>query len=189
MRAHRPEPLLAFPSSGDVILVQGAGWVSGAIRRMTRERGEPPTIYSHVAIVIAPPLVGKGVWSTTIVEALAKGVVVRDLAAYRRKHFVVWRNRDPAVAGRAAQYALMREGERYGYTKLALHLLDWALLRNRWRVFRRLGFVDRWPICSYLVADAYRAAGQPFPVPVKACTPDDIADHIHASGDWWRVIP
>jgi len=184
-----------WPGSGDVVLVRGAGWVSSAIRLMTREPGEGRTDVSHVALVLAPPMAGRNVYTSTLIEALARGVEVRELEAYMGKSFEIWRHHDSALAGRAAEYALFREGQRYGYTKLALHFLDYALFRNRWRVFRRASSIDRWPICSYLVADAYRDAGFTWydarcggELNPRVATPDDLADVIKTSGEWWRVM-
>lgn len=184
------------PASGDVVLVEGAGWLSSAIRHMTTEPGEGPTRFSHVAMVLAPPIMGtRNVFTSTLIEALAGGVKVRELEAYIGKRYEVWRHYDGDLAGRAAVHALQREGQRYGYTKLALHLLDWALVRNRWRLFRRASSVDKWPICSYLVADAYSDAGFTwYDAPRGAelnphvATPDDLADVITGSGEWWRVL-
>lgn len=184
-----------LPASGDILLVEGASWLSDAIRTMTTEPGEGPTRFSHTGLILTPPVIGKGFYTSMVVEALGSGVKVRELSAYKGRVFEVWRYTDASLAGNAVKPALDREGERYGYTKLILHLADWVLLRNRFRLFRRASFIDRWPICSYLVAEAYAAAGYPWPCPSggeynpRMMTPDDVSDSIRASGEWWRVWP
>ena len=48
--------------------------------------------------------------------------------------------------------------------------------------------MDRYPICSWLVAHAYGAAGVHFDVPPGAATPDDIWDYVIShSGEFVRV--
>jgi hypothetical protein len=54
--------------------------------------------------------------------------------------------------------------------------------------FRRLGRVKRYPICSFLVADAYQAYGYDFGVSVYAAQPDDIWDYVTENPDIYEVI-
>jgi hypothetical protein len=67
-------------------------------------------------------------------------------------------------------------GEKYGFGKLVLHFLDWCLLGAY--VFRRLGTSERYPICSWLVADAFEAVGKRFGKDKCQAQPDDIWDFV-----------
>jgi hypothetical protein len=85
-------------------------------------------------------------------------------------------------------------GRRYGYHKLVLHLLrkiklpgKWALLNlgaNKWLSSK----VDRTPICSYIVAEAYAQVGLDFGVKASLATPDDIWDFCVSNPDKYSVI-
>ena len=57
------------------------------------------------------------------------------------------------------------------------HFLDWLLLGAYF--FRRLVPGGKYPVCSWVVADAFAAAGKNFGVEVGMATPDDIWDFIH----------
>ena len=67
-------------------------------------------------------------------------------------------------------------GKKYGTLKLCAHLLDWMCLGAYF--FRRLVPGGEYPICSWLVADAYSAAGKHFDCDPGAATPDDIWDFV-----------
>ena len=74
----------------------------------------------------------------------------------------------------------------YGYGKMFLYLLDWVLLGKY--VFRRLGRMDNYPICSWLVAHRYQKAGKRFGRPAGAATPDDIWDLVTDPQNPYRCI-
>ena len=188
------------PEAGDLFFTRSDSWLGKAIRLMTREIGEPPSIYQHVGIVVksAPT------WAdAVVVEALASGVVERrfgdgyDLTA---KRVEVWRYHDTKTRRLAAFKARKRIGQNYGYLKLLLHAGDWLVSRGRFRLLRRLGKVDRWPICSYLAAVAYKRADQEVRAASKVqrspfwrgfnpetMTPDDLHDAVTRSA-LWRVV-
>ena len=67
-------------------------------------------------------------------------------------------------------------GKRYGYVMIAAHFFDW-LFQGAY-LFRRLVPGSRYPICSWVVADAFSKADKHFGVEVGAATPDDIWDFI-----------
>ena len=72
--------------------------------------------------------------------------------------------------------ALEYEGRLYGVFKLFTHALD-RFFDNRY-VFRRLATMDRYPICSWIVAYSYkRVLGLMFGSPPNAAQPDDILDY------------
>jgi hypothetical protein len=77
-------------------------------------------------------------------------------------------------------------GRRYGYLKILAHWLDW-LLQGAY-VFRRLARQDRYPICSWVVAHAFAAAGKHFGVEPGAATPDDIWDFVTGHPDRYREV-
>lgn len=163
---------------GDVILVHGRGWLSSAIRSLTRSPGERPTWVSHCAIAVD---------EERIVEALPRGVFLRRMP-YSGNDVRIYRPLNISRAGlrRIALRAELHVGDAYGYSKLLLHGLDGLL--GGVRLFRRLAFVDRWPICSFIVADAYESEGYRFGVPMRAITPDDIADHVTTRVDHYARI-
>lgn len=184
----------------DVVLTAGGGWMSRAIRWATRKRGEPPTKYSHVGQIV----VGGALGEAELVEALAR-VVQRPLAAYAGERVAIYRplnipDRElRAIAWRARQGI----GRAYGWGKILLHLLDAKLLGDRY-VFRRLGRVRSWPICSFWVAYTFSTvhrytldpAGSPgrgrdgyhFGVPPGRATPDDIGDFVESNPEKYRCI-
>jgi hypothetical protein len=77
-------------------------------------------------------------------------------------------------------------GRKYGYLKLLAHWGDW-LLQGAY-VFRRLTTKDDYPICSWVVAYAFAAAGKHFDVEPGAATPDDIWDFVTAHPEVYEQI-
>lgn len=77
-----------------------------------------------------------------------------------------------AIVAAALDYV----GRDYSYFKILLHLLDWILQGAYF--FRRLGGIDDYPICSWVVAQSYAKAGKTFGVPPGAASPDDIWDFV-----------
>ena len=57
-----------------------------------------------------------------------------------------------------------------------LHLLDW-ILQGAY-LFRRLGGIDDYPICSWVVTQSYAKPGKTIGVPPGAASPDDIWDFV-----------
>lgn len=162
---------------GDIVFVRGDGFVSNAILRLTRRRGEGPSWVSHVAIVD----VGGPLLTAELLEAVGRvrRTTIRDSYLGRDCAIAVARPRGLTERDREVLLAEVRryEGRAYGWGKLALHFLDAALAGGR-EVFRRLSN-DRWPICSWLVARGYAALGWTFGanVTVAGAQPDDIWDY------------
>jgi hypothetical protein len=175
------EPLQA----GDIFLTRGKGLISRAIRYFSRGIGEPRTKVNHVGIVVE----GGPIATAVVVEALSKvfqhrlmdqyGGTSHEVAIYRPL------NIPPAeiaeIVGKAKSYG----GRKYGYAQVAMHLLDWMLLGAY--VFRRLGS-DNYPICSWVVANAYSATGYDFGVEAGAATPDDIWDYVTTHTDRYTCV-
>ena len=161
----------------DIVLTRGHGLLSRAIRRFTRRFSEPRTQVNHVGIVVvgdAPPE------RAIIVEALSKvrrhplgkryGNGQSDVAIYRAENLT--EEEISLIIAAANEY----EGRQYGYPKIVLHFLDW-MLQGAY-VFRRLARNNDYPICSWVVAHSYAAAGKNFNVNPGAASPDDIWDFV-----------
>jgi hypothetical protein len=161
---------------GDIFLTRGRGLVSRAIRFFTRRIGESRTKVNHVGLVVE----GGRFASAVIVEARREVERHRLVEAYggADDEVALYRPLGLSAEQRARVVAAAESyvGRRYGYGKIVLHALDWALQGAY--VFRRLGRMDDYPICSWLVAHAYAEAGVSFGVAAGAATPDDIWDHV-----------
>lgn len=161
---------------GDIFLTRGRGLISRAIRLFTRRIGESRTQVNHVGLIVA----GGTPQTATAVEALrtverhpleeAYGGAKDEVAVFRPRGLTP--DQIQGIVRAAEAYV----GRRYGYGKIVLHALDWVLQGAY--VFRRLGRMDRYPICSWLVAHAYGTVGHHFGVDPGAATPDDIWDYV-----------
>ena len=162
----------------DIVMTAGSGFLSRAIRVFTRQIGESPTKVNHVGIVVTK---SRHLGDAVIVEALWKvrrhplemryGSGESDVAIYRPLNLTD-QEKDIIVAA-ASSY----EGRSYGILKIFLHLLDSLLLGIY--LFRRLGCMDDYPICSWLVAYSFAKAEKDFGVDPGAATPDDIWDFVN----------
>ena len=170
----------------DIFFTRGEHWLSRVIRKLTRSKGEPRTVANHVGLIFCS---GEGLdaWG---IEALASGVKFRKLSeGYgERSEICVFRpvnltreERDK-VLGRAGEFI----NKPYGYFKLILHALDWCV-GGRY-IFRRLGRMDSFPICSYVVARAFMEAGKNFGVSDRAASPDDIWDFVIKNLDKYEFV-
>ena len=160
---------------GDIILTKGTTWLSKAIRRLTQDKGELITQVNHAGIIVSPAY---SLEKAVIVEALLK--VRRHIIHhnYGKGHseIAVFR---PVTCTSKEIYTIINKaesyvGNKYGFLKLILHLLDWCIGGRYF--FRRIGKMDRFPICSYLVAKSFSEAGKDFGVPDRSASPDDIWD-------------
>ena len=175
---------------GDVVLVHAKAswwkpntWVSFLIRFMTTGKGERPTLYNHVAMMMTP---------FTLIEATAPRVKVANLrdkygtdkymvAVYRRVG--ITRHETKMLKRQAEQYY----GKQYGFLKIAAHSVDFGLywLTGRDLYFaRRLCKMKRYPICSWLVAWCYCKIGHCFLTDLRYITPDDIGDECESRWSW-----
>jgi hypothetical protein len=177
-----------YLDEGDIVLTRAIGPLGSAIRWFSRVRGEKPTQVNHVGIITR----GGPLWLAEITEALWR---VRTHLLWKRygnskKHSVCIaraRNISPGTRKTIARYALLKYQNRpYGVLKLVLHALD-RLVGDLY-FFRRLGRMDSYPICSYLVADAYGEFGYDFGVEVKQAQPDDIWDFIVEHPELYEII-
>ena len=161
----------------DIFLTKGSGFISKAIRFFSGHIGESRTQVNHVGLVVED-----GELETCfVVEALSKvqhhtlwaqyGPQCKDLVAIYRPLNLTNEEKQVIV-----NEALEQVGKKYGYLKIATHLLDWTLQGAY--VFRRLTQNGKYPICSWLVAHAYSKAGKHFGVDPGAAQPDDIWDFV-----------
>lgn len=160
---------------GDIFLTQGDNFVSKAIRFFTRGAGESRTLVNHVGVVTSAGAVENAV----VVEALTK-VKRRKLSAYKggKTKVAIFRpyTLDDNQISKVITYAHGQVGKDYGYVKIVAHLLDWCL--GGAYVFRKMARMERYPICSWLVAYAFEEVGQEFGVEPWAADPDHIWDYV-----------
>jgi len=166
----------------DVVLTRSETFVGKSIRFFTRRIGEGQTRVNHAGIMGTPRL---------IIEAL-QTVVRRSLTdAYgppSKQQIAVYRplNLTPEEQVKVMLKANSYVGMRYGYVKIVAQALDWALQGAY--VFRRMAGMDKYPICSWVVAHAYSAAGKDFGVAAGAATPDDIHDFVIKHPDKYECV-
>jgi len=169
---------------GDLILCHSPGWLPAAIRWATRRRGEPITYANHTAGFVD---------SETIVEALWK-VERKPYRGSMPEPHQVWRRKDltPTERLKVALCAEQYVGRQYGVLKLFAHLGDAVLEKLFGRdvyIVRRLAFLDRYPICSWVWAWAYdKALNIRFRgLHPRFVTPDDMWDHVRENPGWVKV--
>lgn len=169
---------------GDIVFTCGTAWSSRLIRWGTQNTGETETKTNHT---------GVGKDSAVFVEAL--NTVVETPWCNMDPGTEVWRNnvltdeQRLKVAEKAANYV----GRKYGYGKILLQGLD-CLLGKLFATdvffFRQAASMDRYPICSWVVAYAYdHGIGMRFGVPPNVADPDEIYDYVCKHPDWIRVHP
>lgn len=166
---------------GDIFLTKGDNFVSKGIRFFSRSKGESRTEANHVGIVVHP-----GTHRTAkIVEALTT-VKTRTMASYYDKdntEVAIYRPINVSaedllkIRNKANSYV----GMKYGYIKIVAHFLDWCIGGRYF--FRRFAFMNKYPICSWVVAYAYAEAGYNFGVEPGGASPDDIMDFCEANPD------
>ncbi|MCA9571715.1 MAG: hypothetical protein KC656_27950, partial [Myxococcales bacterium] len=173
---------------GDVVLTRGTSWVSRLIRVASRVVGESRTQVNHVGVLATGGSLGlQGLLRGSrgqvdllqgepeIVEALARVVQHPFLPAYANAWSEVAVFRCEALTDEERAEVVRRAGayvgRRYGYLQLVAHFLDW-LLQGAF-VFRRLTSTARYPICSWLVAHAYKGIDD-FGTRPGGASPDDI---------------
>jgi hypothetical protein len=171
---------------GDVVLTRSGGFVGWAIRLFTRRIGESRTKASHTGVIVESGTLQAAI----IVEALStvKRHPLWDRYARGNHEVAVFRplNLADAEIAKVVAKAETYVGRSYGYVKIFAHWLDW-LLQGAY-VFRRLTNQDRYPICSWVVAHAFAAAGKDFGVAAGCATPDDIWDFVTGNPDKYSEI-
>ncbi len=162
---------------GDLFFTRGAGFVSVLIRFFTRSIGEARSEVSHVGLVVG----GGPIERAVVVEDLSRVRRHRLWARYSRKRrtaVAVYRakNLNAEQIRKIVEKAEAYEGREYGWPTIVAHFLDW-LLQGAY-FFRRIIGGDDYPICSWVVAHAYKEVGLHFGVEARAASPDDIWDFV-----------
>jgi hypothetical protein len=177
---------------GDIVCMKGGSWLAKAIRWATRSRGEGATVVNHVGLVTQPGDEDDAI----VVEALNHVEAKTFASSTRKKSVAVFRpkNVTQGQIDLITDYMESRIGDRYGYHKLGLHLLQKIPLPGKWRILN-IGAskwlnsrIDKTPICSYIVAEAYHRAGLDFGVKASLATPDDIWDFCVSEPDKYSVL-
>lgn len=174
---------------GDLMFTRGRSFMSRLIRYFSRRVGEPRSIVNHVGVVTTGGEIDGSPARAWVTEA---GVTVTtNHVLPRDSEVAVFRNMRLSSAQRMviANTALKYRGMKYGYWKIAAHLLDWFLQGAY--VFRRLAGMKNYPICSWLAAYSYsrvvdRSFG--FGVPPGAASPDDMWDWVKSHPEEWVQV-
>lgn len=172
---------------GDIVFTRGKSLLSRLIRWGSQSIGESKTEVNHVGIIT-----GYGSLLTTqVTEALWRVRTHRlwDKYAGTNTEVAVFRANNLELAERVsiARIALNFTDRKYGWWKLILHFADKAL--NGAYFFRRLASIKKYPICSFLVAEAYGRRGYDFGVEVGEAQPDDIWDYCVNSDNYDQIRP
>jgi hypothetical protein len=170
----------------DLIFCESQTPLGRLIRFFSRGWGQPKAKAQHVLGVT----VGQVIWWAIVIEALST-VVCRTLSdgyGDGKTLLTIYRplNLTPeekeAIAHKAESYL----GRPYGYLKILAHFGDY-FLGGRY-FFRRLCRLDNYPICSWVWAEAYAAAGKTFGLPPGEAQPDDMQDFCDANPDKFALI-
>jgi hypothetical protein len=167
----------------DLVFTASNSWLGRAIRWFTQDPGEGKTEANHVGMIT------KGGTRATawLVEALWK---VRNHALSRyvgRGQVAVFRPTNLTEQQKAAiaEYLAPLVGAKYGWYKLGFHA--YARITGKKKVLKYM-FLDKRPICSYLIAKAFSEAGLHFGVEPQAATPDDMMDFCIMNPDKYQII-
>lgn len=168
----------------DVFVTRGRSLFARGIRWATRDKGERPTQVNHVGAIVEA-----GDWmDVQCIEALQRV----ELHSFARKYAgtdhwaAVYRptNITTEQQGKVLAYLHNHVGNKYGYGKIGLHLLRRLTGSDFWLRHQ----TDRWPICSYLVAKAWKRAGLDFGCDERLATPDDIHDFMLANPEKYQFV-
>lgn len=168
---------------GDIFFTTGGSLLSRAILWGQREKGEARSRVNHVGAFVERG----GLKTANGVEALWRVKCHPIYPRYKGQHVAIFRPRNITVYDeyKIVSYLKQHVGNRYGWWKLLLQLAGHKL---GWNWARNAMFIDDRPICSYLVAKAYREAGLDFGVQAQAAAPDDMWDFIENNPDKYKVV-
>lgn len=172
---------------GDLVLTRGKGWVSKAIRFLTRGIGEPRTKVNHAGLITAPGLLT----SAVIVEAIRKVERNRLWIRYGPPDgddVAIFRHRFITMEARARVAARMESfvGRKYDHLSIVGHTLDYFLLGAYF--FRRILRRPRYAQCIWATAEACDDVGVRFGGPPAEMSPDHAWDWVKSHPDQWEEI-
>lgn len=163
----------------DIILTSSDTWISRAIRRFGKEKGEEALV-SHAGIFID---------GHHVLEALFRGVVTTTFPDdFQKDEYAIFTPLNLTGADRLAicKRAMSFSARSYGYTKILGQLFDYTT-NTDWFTSKIFTW-DRYPVCSYVVAEGYSFVGKNFGVPSKSTTPDDLLDFCFTRTDKYQLI-
>ena len=171
----------------DIFLARGCGFISRAIRFITRSVGEKRTKVNHVGIVVQCGNIKTAVGVEVLNKVLRHTLWSQydppkkdSVAAYRATNLTPEQLKD--IVAEAEKHV----SKKYGYCMIVAHFLDWLFCGVY--LFRRMIPGNKYPICSWVVADAFAKVGKDFGVEVGMATPDDIWDFIEKNSDKYKQI-
>lgn len=162
---------------GDIMLTRGDGVYSKCIRVASRGWGEDKTFFNHAGIVVTEGTIK----TARMVEALwtVKNHTIWNAYAGTDTKVAIYRCNDlsPLERDLLGIYASEYIGRWYGVPKIITQAIDKLFFFDKY-VARRITNSDRFPICSWVVAQAYDKLGLSFGVEPGQADPDDIGDFI-----------
>ena len=172
--------------TGDIICVKSRGFFGKIISWFSRSRNEAPTYANHIAIVKDRNTVSEAV--STVKETEIHEWIEKH------KHFQVWRFEllTDAEKDKIYKYLCQFQGKFYGGWKLLFFAGDLGLtklLGKETYFFRKMLFIDNFPICSWLASNAYAEAGYRFrDFNPNYLDPDMMHDIIMNDGRWKLIF-
>ena len=171
----------------DIFFTRGTGWLSSAIRFLTRRIGEARTKANHVGIVVE----GGPIERAVVVEALSRvrrHPLAGQYGGKKGTQVAVYRPLNLAEEERKTivQAAEAYVNRKFGWFQLIGHGLDWFLQGAY--VFRRLTGSHKYPICSWVVAHSFAKVGKRFGEDPGAASPDDICDFVEENPDKYQQV-
>jgi len=168
----------------DLIFTHSPEDIGVLIRWFETARGEAPTYTNHTA--------GVGT-SSNVVEAQMKVISTPYDEWKGGKDYQIWRTSDLTDQQRVeiAKYVETQIGRKYGIWKLLPHAGDGLLsklLGGSPYVFRRLLFIDRYPVCYWIWTFGYAKQNLRFGGDPKAMNPDDMLDYINNHPLKWTMV-
>lgn len=168
---------------GDVVGVCGDNAISNLIKIFERSPREKMSVIAHVGVISTDAYLENAM----IIESLANGTVERNFSVYKRAKFYILRDRNlfPVYADKVVEKAKSYIGRKYGFFKIAAHFGDYFLGGKYF--FRKLCKMDKYPICSWVVAHAYASIGVRFlKLDPDMVQPDDIWDYAEQAK--WEIV-
>ena len=165
---------------GDIIATRSPTWLSRTIRKaQTRSDNGQPALVSHVGLFISPDIV---------IQALSRVVTTPFPKSFQKDEYIVLSPLNLSNANRriVVERALTYSSNSYGWLKILGQGLD-VVFHTRW-FMSHVFTLDKFPICSYVVAEAYKSIGLDFGVPTTTTTPDDILDFAMENSDKYLIV-
>ncbi len=172
-------------AKGDIFLTKGTSMLSRLVRFFSTTGGESRAQVNHSGIVV-----DAADGDPVIVEALTHVQQHTMLSQYNDDSTLIAAFRPiglsdqdiDKVVAKAKSYV----GDEYGYFKILAHLGDWCLGGRYF--FRRFASMDKYPICSWLVAESFAEIDHNFGCPPGMAEPDDIWEYCRAHPELYEQI-